>query len=82
MGQFKRTSSLLTNIGMLGTTTMSSSEPLLSSGSNLYTFCWLYVSVPLSWNVRFTFSQVSLWDRNKHENVAKMKNLTHNQVFE
>ena len=51
---------ILTSIGMLGTTTISSTSPTESSGENLNVLRWLKVIVLLSLISRFTFSQTSL----------------------
>lgn len=47
-------------MGILGTTTTSSSIPLDKDSSNMYIFSWLKVRVPLLWNRMFFFSHLSL----------------------
>ena len=55
---------VLTNIGIFGTTTASSSNPLLISGWKVYVLLQWNDNVPFSLSVMFTFSHSSLWRRN------------------
>jgi hypothetical protein len=72
---------ILTSIGMLGTTTMSSTSPAESSGVNLNILRWLKVIVLLSLIFRFTFSQVCLEKRTEHDHhlvaIAWLNHITH-----
>lgn len=63
----------LTNMGMLGTTTMSSSSPTDWSGSNLKIFCCWKVTVSLSsLKFRFTFSHVWLKRQCSRQNLISL----------